>query len=65
MSYPTSKSHDNSINTFGFIEGGLLNPPPGPGTPKKQRRNRVKIYLNLQNNLMNVDEFDIQRWNKM
>ena len=44
MFYLTSKFHDNRVNTFGFMEGGGLlkaPSPPGPGTPKKPRRNRV------------------------
>ena len=51
MFYLTSKFHDNRVNTFGFMEGGLLKPPlpPGPGTPKKPRRNRVKAHANGRN----------------
>ena len=48
MFYLTSKFHVNCINTFGFMEGGLLNPPPpGPGTPKKPRQNKVNIMLRI------------------
>ena len=46
MFYLTSKFHNNRVNTFGFMEGGLLKrppPPAGPGTPKKPRRNSVKV----------------------
>ena len=28
MFYLTSKFHGNRVNTFGFMEGGLLKPPP-------------------------------------
>ena len=52
MFYLTSKIHDNRVNTFGFMEGGgaFEAPPPpphlpGPGTPKKPRRNRVKFLI--------------------
>ena len=41
MFYLTSKFHDNHVNTFGFMEGAFDPPPPGPGTPKKPKRNRV------------------------
>ena len=34
MFYLTSKFHDNRVNTFGFMEGGAFEAPPGPGTPK-------------------------------
>ena len=31
MFYLTSKFHDDSVNTFGFIEGGAFEaPPPSP-----------------------------------
>ena len=47
MFYLTSKFHDNGVNTFGFMEGGLLKSPPplppGPGTPKKSRRNELRL----------------------
>ena len=41
MFYLISKFHDIGVNTFGFLEGS----PSGPGTPKKPRRNRVKLFL--------------------
>ena len=28
MLYITSKFHEDSVNTIGFLEGGLLKPPP-------------------------------------
>ena len=48
MFYLTSKFHGNRVSTVGFMEGegGLLKGPPGPGTPKKPRRNRVKVVRN-------------------
>ena len=35
----TSKFHDNRVNTFGFMEGGLLksHPPPRPRNSKKAK----------------------------
>ena len=43
MFYLTSKFNDNRVNTFGFMEGGAFETPLGPGTPKKPRRNGVKV----------------------
>ena len=44
MFYLTSKFHDDSVSTFGFMEGlGACEALPGPETPKKPRRNRVKL----------------------
>ena len=50
MFYLTSKFHDNRVNTFGFMEGGggggaFEALPPGPGTPKKPRRNGVNSFF--------------------
>ena len=37
MFYLTSKFHDDSVNTFGFImEGGFEAPPPAQGLRKAQ-----------------------------
>ena len=39
MFYLTSKFHDNSANTFGFMEGdGALKPPPPPHAQELQKR---------------------------
>ena len=37
MLYLTSKFHDKCVNTFGFMEGGLLKPPPSPPAQELQK----------------------------
>ena len=58
MFYLTSKFHDNRVNTFGFMEGGegvVLKPlPPGPGAPKKPRRNRVNSNMGKESSLPRI-----------
>ena len=50
MFYLISKFHDNNFHIFEFMEGGTPPPPhPGPGTPKKPRRNRVKTCEIIRN----------------
>ena len=51
MLYLTSKFHENRVNTFGFMEGGLFKPPQGPGTPKKPRPVGVKPPPSPKKNL--------------
>ena len=54
MFYLTTKFHDNRLNTFGFMEGGggggaFEALPPGPGTPKKPRRNSINLITIILN----------------
>ena len=68
MFYLTSKFHVNRINTFGFMEdgeggGGLLKTPPGPGTPKKPRPNRVKFGSKVSNAVTTTSFYLFQHTN--
>ena len=57
MFYLASKFQDNSINTFGFIEGGegFWSPPPPPPIPQSQELRKspggrgLKCYVFSQN----------------
>ena len=64
MFYLTSKFHVNRINTFGFMEGGLLKPPPPPQAQELQKSpGRIGLTLKWSGGLhvtIPIDFFNLK-----